>query len=200
MQINQISTNFLEENCWVLTNAKNEVVIIDPGSDVKKILAEVGDKKVVWILLTHSHFDHVGALHEVAEKTKGRVAIHVAEAEIVKKGMTNPSYCEEKLTPTPVARELKDGDLLEFDEEKIKVLHTPGHTPGSCCFLLGENLFAGDTLFRRNCGRVDLEGGDAAAMQESLKKLTQLPENTIIYSGHGENWNMHEAKKFHFPV
>ncbi len=198
MKITRIETGVLAANCWILQNSKNEAVIIDPGDDAEEILKVIGSAKVLWILLTHSHFDHLGALNEVAVKTGGKIVIHAAEAETVENGEPNPPNHGEQISPTSVARKLENSDVIEFGKKSIEVIHTPGHTPGSCCFLIEEELFAGDTLFHKSCGRVDLPGGDIEAMRASLQKLMKLPENTIIHSGHGENWNIREARKFDF--
>ncbi|MFH1375937.1 MAG: MBL fold metallo-hydrolase [Patescibacteria group bacterium] len=200
LSITKIPTGFLDENCWILKNAKNEVVVIDPGNAAGKILKKLAGAKVKWILLTHTHYDHLQALSEVAEKTGGKIAVHKEEAGIVEAGEFNPPSFGRKLLPSKVAQQLRDGTEIELGDLKIKVLHTPGHTPGSCCFLLGRDLFSGDTLFHRNCGRTDLPGGDAEAMQMSLKKLQELPGRTIVHPGHGPDWNIREAQKFNFSV
>jgi hydroxyacylglutathione hydrolase len=199
MQFVRIKTGSFEENCWILHNGEN-TVIIDPGDNAERISDEVGDSKVIWILLTHTHYDHLQALAEIVEKTKAKVAVHELEAKIVEQGKTNPTYAAVKLSPVTVDKKLNDGDVLNFGDKQIEVIHTPGHTPGSCCFLVDENLFAGDTLFYENCGRIDLEGGDAKAMQASLKKFQNLHENITIHSGHGLDWSISEARRFHFSI
>ena len=198
--IKKIQTGSLDENCWVLQNAQNEAVVVDPGDDAEKILAELGMAKVSWILLTHTHYDHLQALSVVAEKTGAPVAVHALEVSIVENGKANPPLPGLHFKPVRVARQLADKDELDFDKTKIQVIHTPGHTQGSCCFLLARDLFSGDTIFHRNCGRTDLPGGDTEAMQVSLKKLLKLGENTIVHPGHGPDWNIREAQKFNFPV
>jgi hydroxyacylglutathione hydrolase len=211
MLIQKVVTGSLEENCWILRSEK-EAVIIDPGDAADKILAELGGSKVSWILLTHSHIDHLGALSELAKKTGGEIAVHSSEADIVESGEPNPPNYPVIFEPVELAKKLADGDELKFGEERslspssrneergIEVIHTPGHTQGSCCFLVGRELFSGDTLFRQTYGRTDLPGGDSEAMRESLNKLQKLPENTIVHPGHGEDWTIRDAKKFHFPI
>ena len=200
MQTTKISTNFLDENCWILRNSENELVVIDPGSDTKKILETIGDAKVLWILLTHSHSDHLGALAEVTKKTGAAVAIHFLESEIIKHGETNPPDFGLKFEPIVVVKELKDKEILKFGKERIEVIHTPGHTPGSCCFLIGDEIFSGDTLFCENVGRTDLPGGNTVELRKSLTRLLKLPSGTIIHPGHGEDWTIDQAKKFHFSI
>ncbi len=200
MQTTKISTNFLDENCWILRNSENELVVIDPGSDTKKILETIGDAKVLWILLTHSHSDHLGALAEITKKTGGEAAIHSLESEIVKHGEANPPDFGLKLESIASVKKLKDGDILDFGKERIEVIHTPGHTSGSCCFQIGDELFSGDTLFRENVGRTDLPSGNTVELRKSLARLLKLPSETIIHPGHGEDWTIDQAKKFHFSI
>ncbi|MBU1089635.1 MBL fold metallo-hydrolase [Patescibacteria group bacterium] len=200
MLINKVQTGSLEENCWILKNTQKRAVIIDPGSDAAGILGGIGVAKVEWILLTHSHSDHLGALAEIARQTGAPIAIHLNEAEIVASGEPNPPDFSLKLEPVAVAKKLEDGDILKFDDERIEVIHTPGHTQGSCCFRINNELFSGDTLFRENVGRTDLPGGDAEALRESLRKLLKLPPEIIVHPGHGENWTIGKAQKFHFPI
>ncbi|MFH1545930.1 MAG: MBL fold metallo-hydrolase [Patescibacteria group bacterium] len=200
MLINKVQTGPLEENCWILKNTQKGVAIIDPGSDAEEILDKIDGAKVEWILLTHSHSDHLGALAEIARKTGAPVAVHLNEAEIVASGKPNPPDFSLKLEPVAVAKKLEDRDILKFDDERIEVIHTPGHTQGSCCFRINNELFSGDTLFRKNVGRTDLPGGDAEVLRESLRKLLKLPPKIIVHPGHGENWTISEAQKFHFPI
>jgi len=196
MQITQIATNFLDENCWVVRNAKNEITVIDPGSNTAEILEKIDNTKVEWILLTHSHSDHLGALAEIWKKVGGKIAVHSFEAEIVKNGELNPPDFSRKFKPVIIARKLEDKDLLKFNDEKIEVIYAPGHTQGSCCFRIGNHLFSGDTLFRENVGRTDLPGGDTETLRGSLQKLLRLPKNTIVHPGHGEDWTIGEARNF----
>lgn len=200
LKIQKIETGPLRENCWIIENEKNELVVIDPGSDLTKILRAIGEKKVSWILLTHTHYDHLGALSELAKKTGAPVAVHQSEAEIVEQGKSNPPTYTLNLKPIVVTRRLTDGDVIDFNENQIQVLHTPGHTQGSCCFLLGNDLFSGDTIFHENYGRTDLPGGNNEQMKLSLKKLLKLPAETIIHPGHGTDWNIGDARNFCFPL
>jgi glyoxylase-like metal-dependent hydrolase (beta-lactamase superfamily II) len=200
LKIQKIETGPLRENCWIVENEKNELVVIDPGSDLTKILRAIGKKKVSWILLTHTHYDHLGALSELAKKTGAPVAVHQSEAEIVEQGKCNPETHNLKLEAVEVARKLTDSDILNFGENKIQVLYTPGHTQGSCCFLIGDKLFSGDTIFYENYGRTDLPGGNSNEMKASLKKLLELPAETTIHPGHGPSWDIKSARKFHFAM
>jgi glyoxylase-like metal-dependent hydrolase (beta-lactamase superfamily II) len=150
----------------------DEAVLIDPSWDAKKLLnsAEKDNRKIVAILATHSHFDHVNALENVVKKLGIPVYAH-----------------ENELSEFPQSIDLRstdEGTVIELAGVKISCLHTPGHTPGSQCFLVENAVFTGDTMFVDGCGRVDLEGGDPQAMVKSLTRLSELPENVIVFAGH----------------
>jgi hydroxyacylglutathione hydrolase len=199
MLIQKISTNSLAQNCWILRDEKN-AVIIDPGDDAENILKAVDKSKVLWILLTHSHIDHLGALAEIWKKTGGEIAVHSTEAAIVEKGEPNPPNYPVKFEPVEITKKLEDSDVLDFGNLKIEVIHTPGHTPGSCCFRVGDELFSGDMLFKENVGRWDLAGGNLKNLKQSLAKLLKLPDEVKIHPGHDADWTMSEARNFHFPI
>lgn len=196
MEIHKIETGFLAENCWLLVNAQNEAVIIDPGDNAAAILEMLGAAKLQLILLTHSHSDHRGALAELVARTGAPVALHFSEAEIVEQGATNPPDFGERFEKVPVARKLRGGEILDFGKERIEVIATPGHTVGSVCFLVNGELFSGDTLFRENVGRTDLPGGDEDALNASLVKLLKLKPETHVHPGHDADWTIGEARKF----
>ncbi|MCF7846052.1 MAG: MBL fold metallo-hydrolase [Candidatus Peribacteraceae bacterium] len=182
----------------------DEAVVIDPGCEAaEQILEVLGNRaRITAILLTHNHSDHTRALTDLAEETGAPVFIHPADKETVEKGwivLKNIRKTgDEVILPT---RPLVDGDTLNFGEIKIGVIETPGHTPGSCCFLVDGHLFSGDTLFHKNVGRTDLAGGNEDQLKNSLKKLLGLNPNTVVHPGHDEDWSIGEAQKFnHFPI
>jgi len=163
-----------------------EAVIVDPAYDVTGLLAvAAGDgMRVVGALATHHHADHVGgsfmghAVEGVRELlTAVSVPIHVqrAEAELVRRtaGLSVSDLVSHE-----------GGEVIEVGAVTVRVVHTPGHTPGSQCFLVGGCLVAGDTLFLEGCGRTDLPGSDPAAMYDSLNRLTALPDDVVVYPGH----------------
>jgi hydroxyacylglutathione hydrolase len=167
MDIERIIVGALESNCYVL-KSRNKAVIIDPGDEPAKITKAVQDTQVEIILATHRHFDHITALEKVKSATGAKAAIH-------------------KLDRVPgFDLELSDGQVIEFGDEKIRVIHTPGHTPGGCCFLVRDKLFSGDTLFPNGPGNTMFPGGDEAAIFKSIgEKLMKLPDETVVYPGHG---------------
>ena len=153
--------------------AKRECVMVDPAWDVAGVLqeAERDGMKVMGALVTHAHFDHVNGLDEFLEKVKGKIYCESREAEFLK-------FWESDLKPVESGEKLAVGDI------EITFLHTPGHTPGSQCFLVENQLVSGDTLFIGACGRCDLPGGNPEEMYESLKRLSELDEKTILFPGH----------------
>lgn len=151
-----------------------EVAVIDPGWEADSIIrqAESRGLKIVAVLLTHGHPDHVDALGDLIAAYNVPTYISSEEA-----GYFRPDVKELK--------NIEDGDKIKIGEVRIGCIHTPGHTPGGMCFLVEGNLFTGDTLFLDGCGRVDLPGGDADALMDSIQnRIMKLPDETVIYPGH----------------
>jgi glyoxylase-like metal-dependent hydrolase (beta-lactamase superfamily II) len=179
-------------NCYIVgSESSREGIIIDPGDESKMILKKVADLglDIKLIVLTHGHIDHIGALKDIKEATGAEMAIHTDDAKSLhgKGGLiislvSGLSYPK----PPPPDRLLKDGDSLDVADLHLRVLHTPGHTPGGIC-LVGEGVvFSGDTLFNFGIGRTDLPGGSYRKLMESIHtKLMVLPDDTIVYPGHG---------------
>ena len=163
------------QNFVYLVGDKNtrEALVVDPAWDVETILKTADQEgfKVKGALITHTHFDHVNGLESLLKKTDGTVYIHKNEAEFLK-GMKGN------------IKKIEGGDKLKIGQVEITFLHTPGHTPGSQCFLVEQNLISGDTLFINACGRCDLPGGDPGEMYRSLTQLASLDESTVLYPGH----------------
>ena len=180
MHIKRIVVGMLQTNCYILAG-ENSGIVIDPGDEVDRILEELGDLKVDLILLTHNHFDHIGALSALVAATSATVAIHPLDSF------------------DAANKELDDGEKIHFEEEEILVIHTPGHTPGGCCFLLGENLFSGDTLFSGGWGNTAFPGGNETAIFKSIReRLMSLPDSTIVYPGHGDSTTIGEERDLYF--
>jgi len=150
-----------------------EVLMVDPAWEVDRVLkiAEEEDLKVKGALITHHHYDHVNGLDDLLNKTNGVAYLQKAEESYLKGFSGNLQLVD-------------GGDKIKIGKIEITFVHTPGHTPGSQCFLVGNGLIAGDTLFIGACGRCDLPGGDAAQMYESLNQLSKLDKNTVLYPGH----------------
>jgi len=151
-----------------------KAAIVDPGWDAETInkIADVSGYSISDILISHTHFDHVNALLLLLKKVDAKVHVHKNEAIYLKEARENIHAVE-------------SGDILVIGETKIRFIHTPGHTPGSQCFHIDNNLVSGDTLFINGCGRCDLPGGNPEEMYDSLKnKLMKLDDTTILYPGH----------------
>ena len=176
-----------QTNTYLLAN-DTEAVVIDPGYEADTILDALAGKTLKAILLTHGHFDHVGAVKELVAETGCEVWIHAAEATMPPMVTAGPLYFthtyDEGDTVSPIAG-------LE-----LTVLHTPGHTPGSVCLLMGKEMFSGDTLFACSFGRTDLPGGDPRKMMESLRRLASLQGNFFIHPGHGGSTTLDAEKRF----
>jgi glyoxylase-like metal-dependent hydrolase (beta-lactamase superfamily II) len=166
-----------------------DAVIIDPAGDEDKLLSllETKSLRAKYILNTHGHADHVLGNQKLKNLLKIPVCMHEADDRFFNDPSVRETSSQELgLPPTaPVDIKLKDGDVLELGTLNIQVIHTPGHTPGSVCYLVGENLFTGDTLFVGAAGRTDLIGGSLNTLIKSIeKKLIVLPKQTIVWPVH----------------
>ena len=180
----------LATNCYILWDEQtNEAAVIDPGAAGQKIadfLAAHG-LTLRMILLTHAHYDHIGGLKLLHELTGAPVYVSTADSTDPA-GMTHGRLI---FTNT-----YDDGDELTLGSIRIRVIATPGHTPGGVCLLAGGLLFSGDTLFAGSCGRTDFQGGDQSAMMASLRKLGQLPGNPQVLPGHMESSTLDDERQY----
>ncbi len=189
MIVDKLVVGPFASNCYIVGSESNkEGMIIDPGDEAGRILKKVKDLKldIKFIVLTHGHIDHTGALKEVKEATGAEVAIHGDDVEHLQDRLVAVAFGLSYSTPPPPDRLLKGGESLDIGDLHFEVLHTPGHTPGGIC-LLGEGVvFSGDTLFNYGIGRADLPGGNYSQLINSLQtRLMTLPDNTVVYPGHG---------------
>jgi glyoxylase-like metal-dependent hydrolase (beta-lactamase superfamily II) len=200
MIVEKLVVGPFDTNCYIVGSESNrEGMIVDPGDKAKEILKKVEDLQldIKLIALTHGHIDHIGALKKIKEATGAEVAVHGDDAKSI--GRKQPLSMIFGLfypTPPPPDRVLKDGDSIEVGGLHFAVLHTPGHTPGGIC-LLGEGVvFSGDTLFNHSVGRTDLPGGSYDKLMGSIQtKLMTLPDETIVYPGHGPGTTIGAERK-----
>lgn len=198
MIIRCLPTGMFGSNCYVVGN-NGEGIIIDPGVDSREIINVVRKTglKIINIILTHAHIDHICSMDAVRDALGATVMIHRADAE----ALTDPWYNGSALFGISSAfrqadRILMDEEVFKAGELDIHIIHTPGHTPGGICIKIGGNIFTGDTLFRMSIGRTDLGGGDYKEIINSIKsKLMRLDDDTVIYSGHGEASTIGYEKK-----
>ncbi|KIV50464.1 metal-binding protein [Aneurinibacillus migulanus] len=194
----------LQTNCYVVANEEtNEAIIIDAGMHPSELLDKAGEYEVRAILLTHAHFDHMGGLEQVRKKTGAPVYIHNIEQEWLTNpnlnGSSNWPMIGGPMTTDYAEHEVKDGDMLTLAGFNVQVMETPGHTPGGVSFLIGQELFSGDTLFAHSIGRTDLPGGNYEQLIRSIQeKLMPLPEETRVYPGHGPDTTI-GFEKLHNP-
>jgi hydroxyacylglutathione hydrolase len=191
----------LAVNCYLLGDEKtHEGILVDPGDDARAIIVAIKQHqlKIGAIVNTHAHFDHVGALNELREITGAPFMLHADEVPMLGSAkMSAAMFGLDIQTPNPADRLLHQGDEIAAGSVTLKVLHTPGHTPGGICLLEGSHVFTGDTLFQNSIGRTDFPGGDYAALMASIRdKLLSLPEATIVHPGHGGATTIGAEKQF----
>lgn len=190
MTIRCLPLGAMQANCYLLSDDKGITAVIDPGDEAATILETVRGEglAVEAILLTHAHFDHILAADEVRLETGAPVYVYEADAPALADPRRSLTMLAQSGAGTLQAdRLLKDGEMLRVGELSVVVLHTPGHTPGSCCFWCGDALFSGDTLFAGSIGRTDFPGGDDQAMAASLRMLAALEGDIRVFPGHGES-------------
>lgn len=175
-------------------------VVIDPGAQGKRIVSEIerSGLDIRYVLITHAHFDHIGAIGQVVEATGARLAIHPNERPLLEAG-GGASMWGFKVDPSPTPDvELSEGQTIEVGELRFQVLFTPGHSPGGVTFYEADEgvAFDGDVLFSNGVGRTDLPGGDRGTLMRSIKDvLFALPDETVIYSGHGPKTTVGQEKR-----
>jgi glyoxylase-like metal-dependent hydrolase (beta-lactamase superfamily II) len=196
----------LQCNCSIIADpVSKEAAVIDPGGDAQAIidLLDKNGLKAKYLLHTHAHFDHILGSREMKERTGAKICLHKGDEFLYNNLSMQGSFIGLPMNneqTLPVDHYLEDGEELQLGAVKTKVIHTPGHTPGSTCFCVEEQqsiLFAGDTLFQHSVGRTDLWGGSRDEILKSISaKLFLLDDSTEVIAGHGPNTTIWEEKRY----
>ena len=192
MIIEPLAVGSLQTNCYIVGDeASGEGIVIDPGGDADMILEAVRrlNLKIKLVVNTHGHFDHIMANKEVVEGTAAPLAIHPDDAAMLTNPLRSFSFFVGKVHSGPAATvSLTESSTLDVGSLKLQVLHTPGHSPGSISLWCADQkvVFSGDALFNMGIGRTDFPGGSMRILLQSIRvKLFTLPDDTVVYSGHG---------------
>lgn len=190
----------LATNCYIVTSGQNHAAVIDPGAQGNRLIEFLDEKGITpqVILLTHGHHDHIGAVNELAQRYGCRAMIGEQDLPMltdVNLSLAGLRYADADSFRISGAQPLREGDTIQVDELSFRVIETPGHTRGGVCYLCGELLLSGDTLFKDDCGRCDLPGGDYPTMLRSLKKLAALPGDYHVLPGHGPDSSLNYERK-----
>ncbi len=202
IRVLQIPLGPIETNAYMVANEETKkAIVIDPGMQPAELLFELEGYEVEAILLTHAHFDHIGGVDEVKQKYNCPIYLHPNEHDWLndanKNGSARWPQIGAPFTTTPADISLKNGQILNLIGQSIEVRHTPGHSPGSVSFVMGDVVFCGDALFHRGIGRTDLPGGSQQQLIQAIQqKLMTLPPDTIAYPGHGRETTIGDEKKY----
>lgn len=202
MKIKTVNNYMNDENTYIICEGENAIAV-DPGNRAEEILAEADGAKITHILLTHCHYDHIAYLKELIQLTGAKIVCSETCAENIKNPDINLSLAGlgYKLSVKQADIIMGDGEERELSGFTVKCLHTPGHTNGGVCYLIGKSLFSGDTLFLRSVGRCDLPTGDYDELISSVReKIYTLDPETEVYPGHGKPTKVGYEKMYNLYV
>lgn len=200
LKIHKIIVGMIETNCYIIQDEESkDAIIIDPGDNEDEIFEFInkhGIKHIPYIFYTHGHIDHVRANPKLKKLTNSKIAVHKNDVELIENGeLCGATYLGISYHEHSPDIVIQDKDEFEFSGNKIKVIHTPGHTQGCVCYLIDNYLFSGDTLFKSSVGRTDLYGGNYEMILKSIKdKLFILPDETKVFPGHGPETTIGKEK------
>lgn len=191
IQMHTLVVGALGTNCYLVgDDAADTIVVIDPGGEADRILSQIEQtgKRLEAILITHGHVDHVAAVAAIREQTGAPVYAHPADGPMMERPDPMWAQMVGGVPPCSIDVAPADGDVLNLGGLSFTVISTPGHSPGGVCYLTGNTLFSGDTLFEGTIGRTDLAGSDHGKMRESLTRLMDaLSDDVEVYPGHGDS-------------
>ncbi len=204
MKIKSIIVGPIQSNCYIVYDEKSlEALVIDPGEEAGKIVRAIDDNhlKVRYIVCTHGHFDHIGAVTGVKKHTGAKVAINKNDIEIYRHAREFAASWGFHIDQPPDPDLLvEDGDEIVAGGLQLRALITPGHSPGGICLYGKGVLFTGDTIFAGSVGRTDLYGGDVEELKKSFARLILLPADTEIFPGHGSSSTIRKEKATNFFI
>jgi len=187
VRVRRLTVGDLDTNCWLVDDGQGgPTLVVDPGGESQVILEALGSEPVGGIILTHGHFDHIGAVRSLKSKFDVPLMIHAADAGSITTATGSGGALFGFDVSSPQAdRLLVDGETVESGGVVLTVMHTPGHTPGSICLVGDGHLLSGDTLFAGSIGRTDFAGGDMTTMRRSIGRLASLGDEIRVHPGHG---------------
>lgn len=194
MTVETLPLGPMPTNCHIIRQG-DTAIIIDPADRSEYVENLVKNCKDAAVFLTHGHFDHIQGVAKLS-RLGAKVYVHHDDAPALSSSeLSMADYFGFSHTPCHADFTFSDGDEFDFEGLKLRVIHTPGHTPGSCCFIVDNAIFSGDTVFKGTVGRTDTFGGSTSALLKSLEKLKSLNGSYTIYTGHGESTDLSFEKK-----
>ncbi len=205
MKLLKFIVGIMRTNCYFLTDEDTrDCVIVDPGDEADKLLAQLSAKGLhcceIW--LTHAHFDHIMALEEFRKQTGAPLRMHPDDTEILLDNGKNlmRRYGGIDVPQRPAELSFSDGMTVPFAGETIRVLHTPGHTPGSVCLQFSDGILTGDTIFREGFGRTDFFGGDPELLDCTMERIRLIEGDYRLYPGHGPTTTLEHEKTYNIKL
>ena len=195
LNIRCVKVGLLGTNCYLVSNS-NDVIVIDPGASFNKINELIKGKNLVAVLLTHGHFDHIGALQELIDTYHPVVYCHIKDKVLVENGKANGSTLGSRVLIEVLNGVTYFSDSINIEGFNIKTIYTPGHTKGCVSYLFDdEYMFTGDFLFKGVVGRTDLYNASESLMKDSCKKIIKYSDDIVIYPGHGDSTTLKDEKE-----